>query len=436
MREPRVAFHTLGCKVNQYDTAGMERLFVERGYEVVNFDAVADVYVINTCSVTGRSEAKSRQAARRAARQNPDAVVALVGCYPQVDPSSAAAVEGVHVVAGTRDRHRIVDLVEEAGRGTSGPQVYSPGMAFEELPAAHFSGRTRALLKIQDGCDAFCTYCVVPLARGPVRSRHPGRVVEAARQLLETGYRELVLTGVRLGAYGRDLGDVDLAGIIKALGGLGNYRLRISSVEPEDVDGRLIEALADSTVACPHLHLPLQSGSDRVLVRMGRSYLTGEFAELVGSVRAALPGAAITTDVIVGFPGEGPDDFRKTLDFVEEMAFSRLHVFRYSPRPGTRAAGFPGQVPPAVKAQRSAELTRLGHRLALEFHRRLVGQEVEVLVEDEPAGGLLQGLTGHYVRAVFPGSPRWSNRLVTVTVTGADVTGVSGELKEGAQEPA
>ncbi|HAI20689.1 MAG TPA: tRNA (N(6)-L-threonylcarbamoyladenosine(37)-C(2))-methylthiotransferase MtaB [Clostridiales bacterium UBA8153] len=426
MPEPKVAFHTLGCKVNQYDSAGMEQLFLERGYQVVGFDEVAEVYVINSCAVTGRSEAKSRQAARRAARQNPRAVVALVGCYPQVD-AQAAELPGVQVVAGVHDRHRIVDLVEAAGHPDGTSRMPTTGPEFGDLPAPHFAGRSRALLKIQDGCDGSCTYCIVPAARGPARSRSAESVLRDACRLLEAGYQEIVLTGIRLGAYGRDLGDIDLAGIIARLGELGRFRLRLSSLEPEDVTGRLVEALAASPVICPHLHLPLQSGSDRILASMGRRYRAAGFAQLVEGVRGIWPDAAVTTDVIVGFPGEGAREYEETLALVEKLAFSRLHVFKYSPRPGTPARDFPEQVPAAEKAGRSLALIRLGRRLAHEFHRGFVGRHVEVLVEEEPDRGLLQGLTGHYVRARFAGSSRWCHRLVTVRVTGAHPAGVEGE---------
>jgi threonylcarbamoyladenosine tRNA methylthiotransferase MtaB len=427
MAGPRVAFHTLGCKVNQYDSAGMEQLFLERGYQVVGFDEVAEVYVINSCAVTGRSEAKSRQAARRAARQNPGAVVALVGCYPQVD-ARAAELAGVQVVSGVQDRHRIVDLVEAAGHPSGTGRAAPAGPESCDFPAPHFAGRSRALLKIQDGCDGACTYCIVPAARGKARSRHPESVLREARRLLDAGYREIVLTGIRLGAYGREWGDTSLAGIVGQLGELGGYRLRLSSLEPEDVTGRLLEVLAGSPVVCPHLHLPLQSGSDRILDAMGRRYRAEGFCRLVEEVRGVWPGAAITTDVIVGFPGEGAAEYLETLALVERLAFSRLHVFKYSPRPKTRARDFPDQVPDTVKAVRSLELTRLGRRLARKFHSSFVGRHVEVLVEAQPEPGRLQGLTGHYVRARFAGSSRWCHRLVMVRVTGADPAGVEGEL--------
>ncbi|MBC7104304.1 MAG: MiaB/RimO family radical SAM methylthiotransferase, partial [Firmicutes bacterium] len=318
---PRVSIYTLGCKANQADSAALAGLFRERGYEVVEFPAPAEVYIINTCTVTHLGDKKSRQAIRRAARANPGAVVVVTGCYAQVAPEAVAGLPGVRLVVGTGDRGRLVELVEEVAR-TGRPRVLVGDARrrreFEELGPALYPTRVRAWVKIQEGCDNFCTYCIVPRARGPVRSRRPEGVVQEVRRLAAEGYGEVVLTGIHIGAYGRDLGDVDLAGLLRRLADLpGLKRLRLSSIEPPEVTPELIRLMAESPVICRHLHIPLQSADDRVLFRMGRRYTAEDYRRLMEAVRAQVPGVAVTTDVMVGFPGEDEEAFRRTRDFVE-----------------------------------------------------------------------------------------------------------------------
>lgn len=418
-----VAIYTLGCKVNQFESAALAVLFKDRGYRVVDFDSPADVYVINTCTVTHLADRKSRQVIRRATRTSPGALIVVTGCYAQVAPDEVLKIPGVDLVVGTRDRTRIVELVEMAKKN-DGPfnavADLSGVQEFEELPAGGIPGRARAFLKIQEGCDNYCTYCIVPYARGPLRSLRPERVMEEVQKLLAAGYREIVLTGIRTGAYGRDLdGDVDLPLLISSLSSLpGRFRLRLSSVEPQDVSPRLIEVLASSPVMCRHLHLPLQSGDDWILRRMGRRYGTGEFRQLVADLRRAIPGIAVTTDVIVGFPGERVENFNNTCRFVEEIGFAGLHVFKYSPRRSTPAAGFSGQVTPEEKEVRSRKLTALGYRLARRFAFQQVGTELEVLVERpyERRPGYYEGHTDNYLVAVFPAGAELRGELVRVRV--------------------
>lgn len=442
-RSRTVAFQTLGCRVNQYDSEALLTLFRERGYRAVDFDQAADVYVINTCSVTHEGDRKSRQLVRRARRANPDAVVVVAGCYPQRAPGEAAGIPGVDVVLGNRDRRRVVDLVEAARRERPGAPLGAVEnifrlREFEELPIAAFSGRTRAVVKIQEGCAEFCTYCIIPRARGRPRSRRPENVRAEVERLARAGYREIVLAGIHLGAYGRDLapepgaggpgGRPGLAGVLRLIHDVeGIVRIRLSSLEPMDAGEDLLETMAALPKVCPHLHLPVQSGSDRILARMRRRYTTAAFRRLAERARALLPDVGITTDVMAGFPGETEEDHRATLAFLEEIGFSRLHVFPFSPRQGTPAARFPDPVPAAVKERRVAELIALGERLALAFHRRLVGRDVEVLVEEEAAGdGRLQGYSANYVRVRFPGGAELKNRLARVRVTTADADGVAG----------
>jgi len=430
---PKVAFATLGCKVNQYDSEAMEGLFREAGYEVVDFSSPADVYVVNTCTVTHRSDAKARQLLRRAARTNPAALRVVAGCYAQVSPAELAAM-GVDLVVGLDRRGEIVRLVEQVRRSRD-PLVAVGDVwrmeEFEELPVTGRS-RTRATIKVQEGCDEFCAYCIVPYARGRIRSRDPERVVEEVRRLEAAGFHEVVITGVHLGAYGRDRGDLSLEDLVRRIhASTGIERIRLSSVEPMDITPGLVDCVTTLERVCPHMHIPLQSGCDETLARMRRRYTTEDFRRLVAALREGRPDIAISTDLMVGFPGETEEEFERSLAFVEEMAFSRLHVFRYSRRKGTPAARLPDQVPAEVKAERSRRALALGERLALDFHRRFLGQSLEVLVEEEREGEFLQGLTGNYIRVFLRGSDELMNRLVPVTLTRATPEGAWGKIGEG-----
>ncbi len=429
----RVAFATLGCKVNQYDTDALAGLFKKAGYNIVGFEEPADVYVVNTCTVTNVGDRKSRQLVRRAAKKNPSAVVVVTGCYAQVSPEEIREMPGVDLVVGTGQRAQIPVLADELlekrsdeARPAPVPPpdpapveeseqeerarsvVGSPGrdLPFEELGVETVSERTRATLKIQEGCNEFCAYCKVPFARGRERSRKPENVLAEVRRLVKAGYKEVVLTGIHLGSYGRDLDDaggIDLAGITRMVAAVdGLARVRLSSVEPTDVTPELIRLVAENPRVCRHLHIPLQSGNDATLERMNRKYSTAEFAGAVRRVRREAPGVAISTDVIVGFPGETDADFASSLDFVREMAFSRLHVFKYSPRKGTAAARFPGQAPGRVKEERSQAMIHLGEELSLDFHRKFVGEVLEVLFEQSEEPGDISGLTDNYIKVEVP----------------------------------
>ncbi len=413
--------------MNQYDTTVLEAAFLDRGYRKVHHHDRADVYVVNSCSVTARSEAKARQAVRRFRRLHPPAIIALVGCYVQANAQSARELDSADILVGTGTPHAVVEEVERA-LGREGP-AHVLSISPEQM--ARVGERSRAQLKIQDGCDAFCTYCIVPLARGPVRSRPFCQVVSHARSLLEAGYREIVISGVRLGSYGRDLKDADLARLIACLDDMGHYRLRLSSIEPEDVTTDLMDALGRSRVFCHHLHLPLQSGSDRVLARMGRRYRSEDYRLLVEQLRNALGDVAVSTDVIVGFPGETEEDFADTCQLVRDMGFSRLHVFRFSPRPQTAAAHYDPKVPPGVQKERSAHMLALGARLSEEYHHRYLGRTVEILVEEPDSDSMLVGFTRDYVRVRFGGHHDLSNHLVDIKINAVDADGMWGELAPG-----
>ncbi len=416
----RVAFTTLGCKVNQFETETMEGLFKARGYETVAFDQPADVYVVNTCSVTHLGERKSRQLIRRATRISPGATVVVTGCYAQVSPDEAAAIPGVDVIVGTQDRQRIVELAEEAA--ASRRQIRAVGDimaadAFEDIPLFAAPGRTRAFLKIQEGCSNFCTYCIIPYARGPLRSRPLASIVREAEKLVAAGFREIVLTGIHLGAYGQEEGGAvtldDAVRAVLAVPGLA--RLRLGSLESIEVSDELIATMREDGRLCPHLHLPLQAGDDGVLTAMNRHYTTAEYRDLIRGIQARVPDVAITTDIIAGFPGETAEQFANTLAFVASMDFARIHVFPYSRRRGTPAASFPGQVSETEKKRRAAALQDLADRQAAAFHARFVGRELDVLFETA-AEGVADGHTGNYLRVYVAGGPDLAGEVRTVRI--------------------
>ncbi|MBR2215139.1 MAG: tRNA (N(6)-L-threonylcarbamoyladenosine(37)-C(2))-methylthiotransferase MtaB [Selenomonadaceae bacterium] len=404
---PKVAFVTLGCKVNQFETTAMVGLFRARGYEEVAPEETADVYVVNTCAVTGSSEKKSGQLIRRVARQNPQGIVAVAGCYAQLNPQKVAATPGVKVVIGTREREKIVDYVEEALRLERDATATILGnlqnarenRLFEDIPLLTPTKRTRAFLKIEDGCDNFCSYCIIPYARGPVRSRSLASIRAETEKLVAVGFKEMVLTGIHLGAYGRDLGGgVSLYDACRAaLKVPGLKRLRLGSLESIEVSPSILELMGQDKRLCPHLHLPLQAGSDTILKAMHRHYNTTEYAALLQKIRRVFPNIAISTDVIVGFPGETEELFDETKHFVEQMKFARVHVFPFSPREGTPAAKMSGAVPENIKKVRLKALQEVAAESAQDFARRFLGREVTVLFETTREG-ISDGLTESYLR--------------------------------------
>ena len=407
-----VAFHTLGCKVNAYETEAMWKLFQHQGYEKVDFEQKADVYVINTCTVTNTGDRKSRQMIRRAVRKNPEAVVAVTGCYAQTSSADIMEIPGVDVVVGTQGRDRLLQYIEEH-RQTRQPvnavRNIMKTREFEEMEVPSFSERTRASLKIQEGCNNFCTFCIIPWARGLLRSRKPESVLRQARQLVEAGYKEIVLTGIHTGGYGDDFEDYKLADLLWDLDQLeGLKRIRISSIEASQIDDRVIDVLNKSDKMCRHLHIPLQAGDDVVLKRMRRRYTVEEYRRKIEHVHRAMPGVAITSDVIVGFPGETEEQFENGYRLIEELGFSELHVFPYSTRTGTPAARMTDQVPAEVKQDRVARLIALSDHLALTYASKYAGEVLEVIPEgplkDDPDSGWSAGYSDNYLQIAFPGN--------------------------------
>jgi threonylcarbamoyladenosine tRNA methylthiotransferase MtaB len=431
---PRVALTTLGCKVNAYDGATIVERLRAAGCEIVAAGAPADVVIVNSCTVTDAADAESRRLARRARRENPAARVILTGCYAQTRPREAAAVEAVdHVIGLNR-----VDALVAAALGTSPPERVVVGPPRRETQvqtfgARTFPGQTRAFLKVQEGCDLFCTFCIVPMARGRSRSLPPRTVLAEVRDLAAAGFQEVVLTGVHLGGYGEDLVPrVDLTWLVAAIAEQGVVtRLRLSSIDPHEVTEPLVRLLAQAPGLCPHLHVPLQAADDAVLRRMRRRYDAALAAERLAMVRTLLPDAAIGTDVIAGFPGEDETAFERTLAFLEASPVTYLHVFPYSVRSGTTAAKLDGQVPAAEITTRARRLRALGEAKRQGFGRRFDGARAEVLVETtrDPASGDLRGYTRNYLRARLTGPDAWKGRLASVRLRTAAGAGIRATVE-------
>ena len=424
-----VAFHTLGCKVNQYDSQAMLELFEQAGYQPGDFDQPCDVYVINTCTVTGTGDKKSLQAVRRARRLNPAADIIVCGCMAQRDGEKLLADTDARLILGTARRAEIVTLLEQAQREHTRLCAVTDvrRAAFEPLLITRQEGRTRATLKIQEGCDRFCTYCIIPYVRGGIRSRSVQDVRDEAARLAQAGYREIVLTGIHLTSYGRDLKNGDtLLSVIRAVHDIaGVERIRLGSLEPVIATADFARALGEMPKLCPQFHLALQSGCDSVLRRMRRRYDTAAFRESAQALRAVFPDCALTTDVMSGFPGETDAEHRQSLDFCREMRFARMHVFPYSEREGTAAATMPDPVPRHIREERARELIALGAGMAEDYRRAQLGTVRRVLFE-QCAEGVSVGYTPEYMRCEAPGTV--CGQTLPVRMTGLLPEGFSGEI--------
>ncbi|WP_227395106.1 tRNA (N(6)-L-threonylcarbamoyladenosine(37)-C(2))-methylthiotransferase MtaB [Jeotgalibacillus aurantiacus] len=421
-----VAFHTLGCKVNHYETEAIWQLFKSNGYERVDYEQTSDVYVINTCTVTNTGDKKSRQVIRRAIRKNPDAVICVTGCYAQTSPAEIMAIPGVDIVVGTQDRTKMlgyIDQYREERQPINGVTNIMKNRTYEELDVPAFTDRTRASLKIQEGCNNFCTFCIIPWARGLMRSRDPEEVIKQAQQLVDAGYKEIVLTGIHTGGYGEDMKDYNLAMLLTDLEARvkGLKRIRISSIEASQLTDEVIDVIDRSNMVVRHLHIPLQSGSNTVLKRMRRKYTMEFFAERLEKLKKALPGLAVTSDVIVGFPGETEEEFMETYRFIQEQKFSELHVFPYSKRTGTPAARMDDQVDEEVKNERVHRLISLSDQLAKEYASDYQDEVLEVIPEEQykedPTGSLYVGYTDNYLKVIFPANEEMVGKLVKVKIT-------------------
>ena len=424
-----VAFTTLGCRVNQYDTDAMRGLFIQSGYTPVDFDEKADIYVINTCSVTNMGERKSRQLIRKAKRTNEDAYIIVTGCYAQLAPEAIATIDGVNLVIGTNNRHRVVELVEQLESTEKQISIVRNIMeqaTFEEMPLyGNEIDKARAFMKIQEGCNNYCTFCIIPYTRGKLKSRRVEDIVKEAKRLVEHGYHEIVLTGIHLGNYGIELLEKpNLAHVVKALLEIpGLERIRLGSIESVEVSEELVDLMAKDPRFCTHLHLPLQAGSDHILKLMNRHYNLQEFKDLIARLRSRIPGLAITTDIIAGFPGETDEDFEETMRTVEEIGFTHIHAFPYSKREGTPAATMEDQVPEAVKKTRVALLNSLGQKGLQKFAEQMIGKPAEILIEREEDGYYL-GFTNEYIHGKIK---KGTTAHDVGTIIGGTVTAFDGE---------
>jgi threonylcarbamoyladenosine tRNA methylthiotransferase MtaB len=432
----RVALVTLGCKVNQYESAGLAERLKHLGHTLVAFDAEADVCIINTCTVTSRTDFQSRQLIRRAARRNPGVPVIVTGCYAQLAAEQLKTLPGVRIVAGNVEKELIPGMVGTINGGPVDILVRDIGKTrhFSGLVPERFPGRTRAFLKIQDGCNAWCSYCVVPRARGPSRSMPEDDVIKRAAAIAGAGYREIVLTGVHLGAWGQDFSPArDLPSLVQRIRTEGMIgRLRLSSVEPLEVSPDLIDCLREPTVLCPHLHIPLQSADDRVLSAMGRQYTGRFFLNLVNRLVGAVPSLAIGVDVMAGFPGETDKEFENTMALLRDLPIAYFHVFPYSDRPKTTASELPGKVEEAVKKKRAAALRSLGLAKREAFARKFIGTTQAVLVEESRDGktGRLKGFTGNYIPVILHGGGKdMINRIIDVRIESADAGTATGRVR-------
>lgn len=438
MIEKTIAFHTLGCKVNHYETEAMWQIFKNDGYDRVTFNDNADVFVINTCTVTNTGDKKSRQVIRRAIRQNPEAVVCVTGCYAQTSPKEIEAIPGVDIIIGTADRDKLLDYVNqyhEERMPINGVKNIMKKRTYEEMDVPYFTDRTRATLKIQEGCNNFCTFCIIPWARGLLRSRDPEMVVSQATQLVNEGYKEIVLTGIHTGGYGEDLKDYNLAQLLRDLEQVeGLNRLRISSIEASQLTDEVMEVIKASNKIVRHLHIPIQSGSDTVLKRMRRKYTMEFFERRITELKEMMPNIALTSDVIVGFPGETEEEFMETYNFIEKHHFSELHVFPYSMRTGTPAARMTDQVDETIKNERVQRLIDLSNRLATEYAEQFKDDVLEVIPE-ETKDGKIVGHSDNYIKVAIEGDESLIGELVKVKITEPGYPISKGEVVKVLEKP-
>lgn len=427
--QSRVAFYTLGCKLNFSETSTIGTQFVKRGFQVVDFRDEADVYVINTCSVTDNADKECRQVVRRALRNNPNAFIAVTGCYAQLRPEEIAGIDGVDVVLGSNEKFKLFSYIDNFNKKDLSCVYVSPTDELNEINGAFSSdatGRTRAFLKVQDGCDYKCSYCTIPLARGKSRSLDPDEVLKNFQCLLDEGYREIIITGVNVGDYGKAFNMEFYDLLVRMIRVPGDFRLRISSIEPNLLTDEILELTLNNKKMCRHFHIPLQSGSPKILRLMQRRYKQEDYLRLINRVVEKIPDAGIGVDVIVGFPGETEEDFMDTYNFLKELPVSYLHVFTYSERPDTKAINFDGVVNHAERKRRNNMLRILSEKKRNEFYRKMTGRELEILFEHENHDGHMKGFASNYVRVQH----EYDNELVNV-FSNVIIEEVNGEVCSG-----
>lgn len=431
----KIAFHTLGCKVNQYETEAMTEQFAAAGHRIVGEEDFADAYIINTCTVTNLADRKSRQYIRKMKRVNPEAIIAVTGCYAQVSPDEVRGIAGVDIVAGTNEKQNLLAYLEDFRRGEDAPACHIRDYAqlndyISSGMITSMASRTRAYIKIQEGCDRFCSYCIIPFARGKVRSRQMDEILTEAAGLLEKGFKELILTGINTALYGRDLGYDGIEPLIRRLNDLdGDFRIRLSSLEPTVINAEYVRRLLRYEKLCPHLHLSVQSGANHVLALMNRRYNREEYLDIVRVLKDFDPLYGITTDIIAGFPGETEGDFADSLRIIDEVGFCKVHAFKYSPRKGTKAAEM-AQLPGSVKNARSRELMDKAEEDAKRFFARCQGAVRRVLFE-EARGDEITGYTDNYIKVYAKGGEQQLNQFYTVKLLEAYQDGMKGEIVNG-----
>ncbi len=430
----KAAFYTLGCKVNQYETEAVIDIFIDNGYQIVDFTDEADIYIVNSCTVTNEAARKTRQISRRAKRNNKNSIVGIVGCYTQAFPEEVSSIEEIDFVMGSNNKSEILNKAEDLIKGkkiNNEIKKYKELKEYEDLQLKRLTNTTRANVKIEDGCNQFCSYCIIPYARGPVRSRDLKSIISEVKKLTDQGVKEIILTGTHLGAYGFDKNNNSaLTELMKRLTEINNLRrVRLSSIEGTEIDNNLIELIAKNDMFCSHLHLPLQSGSNKILEKMRRPYSAEDFKETVLRIRDKIPEIAITTDVIVGFPGENKTDFDHTVELVKELAFSKIHVFPFSAREGTPAADMKNKVNGNIIKEHSKKLRELNDELMLSYQQKFIGELKDVLIEEERDHntGMLTGYTGNYLKVLTQGSDKYKNKLVNVKLKNTiDPTHIEG----------
>lgn len=420
-KNKKIAAHTLGCKVNAYDTEAMLELFLNKNYEIVDFDDIADIYIINTCTVTNLGDKKSRQMIRKARKRNPSATIVATGCYAQVNPSELEKIDELNLIIGTKDRSTIVERVENYNVSHGIINKVSNIMdekIFENLSINKLHGKTRAFLKIQEGCNQYCTYCIIPYARGNIRSRDPLDILDETKVLANNGIKEIVLTGIHVASYGKDLDNINLLKVLEMVHKVeGIERIRFSSVDPTIVTNEFVEKIKTMNKICNHFHLSLQSGCNRTLKRMNRRYTAEQYEDAVNLLRQNFQDVSITTDIIVGFPDETEQDFWESYHFIEKLKLPYLHIFPYSPKKGTRASTFENQVPAEVKEMRSKEMIKLSNILNLEFREQHINRELEVLFEQLIDEDTYEGHTTNYIKVQTRSSNNIINKICKVKPT-------------------
>ncbi len=427
----KVALHTLGCKLNFSETSMIGKEFLSHGFTIVDFKEKADIYVFNTCTVTENAEKECRQLVRKALRENPEAYIIVTGCYAQLRPGEIASIEGVDTVLGSQEKFNLFEYIEKFEKQNLACIFVSPVKDNKEFGAAHSTdpniiGRTRAFLKIQDGCDYKCSFCTIPIARGLSRSMQPDKVISEFKYLIDQGYKEIILTGVNVGDYGKAFNANLYKLLLKLIDVEGDFRIRISSIEPNLLSDELIELTTGSNKLCKHFHIPLQSGSDEILRSMRRRYESGDYSDLIYKIKNRIPDAGIGVDVIVGFPGETEEDFTQTYDFLRELPVSYLHVFTYSERPDTHALSLPGSVSISERKRRNSMLRILSDKKKSAYFNSMLGKEVQVLFESENTEGKMKGFSSNYIRVI-----RDFDESLVNTFCNLKITGIMNGLCEG-----